>query len=252
MKKQLILFLALLLAFPAAVSAEPLPLTDNLSGTFAVPYDESDPSAGSYVFSFRYPHVDPSHPDAHLVNQFYEYLARDTEVYTIPNLSDYYAGIGQSVNVTVSYEVTCNSDRFFSVRIHRVTEAEGDDPVETWEADSFSRVDGRPGTDLTLTNLLGTLRIGETDEWLDARQTRKAQDAVLSLVWNLIRENPDGIPYYEDLTKEELGWILDPDQDFWLDETENPVFFLRPGAAADPEAGLLTFPLALSVIYDEL
>lgn len=252
MKKLLVLFLALLLVFPAAALADPLPLEEDLSGTFTVLYDEEDPAAGGYVYSFRYPHVDPAHPDAHLVNEFYEYLARDTEVYTVPNLSDYYAGIGQRVAVSVTYEVTCNTDRFFSVRIHRVMEAEGDEPAETWEADSFSRIDGRPGTDLTLTNLLGTLDVGETDEWLETRQTRKAQNAVLSLVWALIEENPQGIPYYEDLTKEELGWLLDPDQDFWLDESENPVFFLRAGAAADPEAGLLTFPLSLSAIYDEL
>ena len=77
-KKSLILLLVLLL-LPAASLADPLHLSEDLSETVTVPYDEQDPAAGSYVYSFRYPHADPADPRAYLINEFYEYLASDTK-----------------------------------------------------------------------------------------------------------------------------------------------------------------------------
>ena len=104
----------------------------------------------------------------------------------------------------------------------------------------------------SLPNILGILDPGESDDWLEERQARKACEAVRDLVWDAILENPDEIPSDPDLPKEDLELIFDPELDFWLDETGNPVFFILPGRAADEEFGLLTFPVSLEEIRDEM
>ena len=68
----------------------------------------------------------------------------------------------------------------------------------------------------------------------------------------MIRANPDQIPYDPELPEEDLELIFDPELDFWLDETGNPVFFILPGRAADPEAGLLTYSVSIEEIRDEM
>ena len=247
-------FFALLLAvlIPVVAFADPLPLVDDLTETISVLYDESDPSAGRYEYTYRYPYADPEDPTAYLVNTFFEYLIRDTKVYTVPNLSEYYAGLWLSVSVDISYEVMCNNDEYFSVRIHTLQEEEGENPVEMWDAYTFSRINGMPGNTYSLPQVLGILDAGESDDWYEERQVGKARDVGCALVWDLIVRNPNDIPYYEDLAEEDLDTIFDPELDFWLDDAGNPVFFIVPGQAADFDAGLLVFPLTLEEIDDEL
>ena len=128
MKRVLALLLAVLL--PAAAFADPLPLADDLRETVTVLYDEEDPSAGRYEYTYCYPYADPEDPTAYLVNTFFEERVRDTKVYTIPNLAEYYADMRQSVTVALSYEIMYNGDEFFSVRIRRTQEVEDEEPDE--------------------------------------------------------------------------------------------------------------------------
>ena len=45
---------------------------------------------------------------------------------------------------------------------------------------------------------------------------------------------------------------LNPEEDYYLDENGEPVFYINPGSAAPVEFGLLTFPITLEEIDDEL
>ena len=252
------LTILLLSAFSFAL-ADPLLLAPDLADTVTVVYDGNDPSAGAYVYSYRYPCADDSDPNAYRINSFYEYLVKDTLDYTIPNLSEYYAAQGQNVAVDVSYEITCNSEAFFSVLLHRTETVDGE-LSESWEGHTFSRLNGMPDSTFDLPRLLGTLEVGEHDDWLENRQTQKASEAVWNLIWETIEENKGGL-YNPEYTKEDLTFDLAPESDFYLDETGNPVFFVAvsPEAtgggfslAADPSCGLLRFPLSLEDIEDEM
>jgi len=251
MKKLLLLLALAVVLLPAAAFADSLPLAEDLAETVTVFYNGADDSSGRYEYAYRYPHADPDDPTAFRVNSYYEYLVQDTKDNTIPNLADYYSGMGESVTVRISYEITCNNNDLFSVRIH-FTEENDEEFIESWSGNTFSRTDGMPGSLYSLPNLLGILSSGESDEWLEERQAGKACDAVLMMVWDRIRENSEGIEYYPDLDRKTLEAYFDPELDFWLDESGNPVFFLLPGRIAPEEAGLLTFPVSLEDIKDEL
>lgn len=247
--KRIVLILVLVL-FASSALADPLPLLDDLAETITIPYDKNDPSAGQYVYSYRYPYADPSDPTAYRINGFYEYLVKDTRDYTVPNLSEYYAGQRQNVSVDISYEITCNNEEFFSVLIHKKENVEGVF-TESWEGNTFSRLTGMPDSTFDLPRLLGTLEVGEHDDWLENRQTLKASRAVWNLVWDIIQADPEGV-YDPGYTREYLELDFLPESDFYLDETGNPVFYIAPGLAADASLGLLLFPLSLEEIEDEM
>ena len=70
----------------------------------------------------------------------------------------------------------------------------------------------------------------------------------------MIQDNPDGLDY-GDLTEETLSYIFFPEENFYLDEDGNPVFYLQPADVfADVPEGtdLFTFPIDLEDILDEL
>ena len=249
--KCLLCWMAALLLLPSFSFADPLPLAEDLSETVTVFYNGEDETGGSYRYSYTYPYADPEDPTAYLVNTYYEYLVKDTLDYRIPNLSDYYSGIHLDVSVEISYEVTCNNEEYFSVLIHKTENVDGE-VSETWNGDTFSRKNGMPGSVCSLPNILGILDAGESDEWLENRQARKIQEIVRNLVWELILENRDGIDYDPGFPEEDLELVFDPEMDFWLDETGNPVFFILPGRIAPEEAGLLTYSVSLETIRDEI
>lgn len=244
-----VLLLFSLLALPAL--ADPLPLLEDYTAEISQPYDDGDLSAGTFVYSCRYPHADDTAPGGPEINAFYEYLLNDTLDNYIPLLQDAYEGYDSSMIVT--YTVTCNNDEYFSVLVS----TERDNPdlcLTTWEGHVFSRTKGSPGQTYTLPKVLGILSANENDEWLQNRQTEKANSIIRGMVWDMIRDNPEGLDY-GDVTEESLSYIFFPEENFFLDENGDPVFYLQPGDlfAEVPEGtGLFTFPIALEDILDEL
>lgn len=195
------------------------------------------------MYSFRYPQVDPSDPSAERINAFYQYRADDAVGFDVPMNADYYRTLDpeEDVTVRIDYQVTCNNEDFFSVLIRTV---QGD--LETWAGHTFSRKDLKPGLSVALPYLLGILDSAETDTWLQDRQTGKADSLVREMVWERLEEM--GIT--DGLEEEMLEYGFFPEEDFYLDETGNPVFYLQPGFAEDGEA--LTFPLSIEEIRDEM
>ena len=255
MKRFLALLLAALFLVPSAL-ADPLSLGEDLTDTVTVLYNGEDESGGLYRYTYRYPSaLDGDDLSAVCVNEFYRKKVQEYTSDYIPSLADYYAGQSQSVSVDVSYEVTCNNDDYFSVLIHRTETVEGE-TIESWEGNTFSRTSTIIGSVSSLPKLLGILDDGESDEWLEDRQSRKVWEALCTLVWDAICENPDGIPFYPDLQEDELEYIIDPvlslDQDFYMDAEGRLVFFILPGRAAPQEAGLITFTFTLEDRRDEL
>ena len=230
---------------------EPLPLAEDLKETLILRYDEDAPDSPAFEYSYVFPRADESDPTAYLVNEYYDYQVRDTADFTFPILADYYRDTGMPASIRITYEVTCNNDEYFSVLLKHEESFDGMTTL-IWEGHVFSRLHGVPGSTYTLPELLGFLSADENDSWLEERQTAKADALIRETVWRRIQENADGIPWYEDLTWEAFSSFFVPEEDFYLDETANPVFFLQPGAAAPESAGLLTFPLSIEEILDEM
>ena len=248
MKRFLIVLLAFLL-ISLQVMAEPLPLLEDYAEDIVEPYDENDPSAGVFSYSYRYPHVDETADGGTGINVFYLDLIDYELGFTVPIIQDAFEGSDSTTVIT--YTITCNNDDCFSVLI-RKEENNPDVSRVYWTGNVFLRSSGDTGYTSTLPQLLGILAADENDVWLQDRQTAKADALVREMVWDMIESNLSGIDYDAGFTEEELSAVFFPEEDFYMDETGNPVFFLQPGVAAPEDAGLLTFPIPLEDILDEL
>ena len=244
-----IVFIAVLLLF-SGVEATPLKQAEDYSGRLLIPYDSTDPAAGSFTFSWRYPCIDESEPDANIVNGFYLEQV-DMDETNMRFFADGYADTGIDVIKDVSYAVTCNNDFFFSVLIVQDL-AVGDRHRMIWSGNTFSRENGEVGAAFDLPRLLGILEGAEQDDYMIDRQAEKAADIVLEIIMDRIFENPDNIDYFDEITFDYLKDSLSPQEDFFLDENGDPVFFVAPGTIADESLGYIVFPIPLEDIADEL
>ena len=227
----------------AEALADPLGRTEDLAAEVRVTLNDQ----AEYIYDYAYPQVDPQDPSAELINSFYRYLADDAVGFEIPMNADYYRGQGvqEDVRVEIRYQITCNNDDFFGVLIH-TTQGE----FESWAGHTFSRKNLKPGSSVALPYLLGLLDSGENDTWLENRQTAKADALVRGMVWDRLNEQED-LALREDLEEESLDFGFFPEEDFYLDESGNPVFYLQPGFAED-STRLITFPISLEEILDEM
>ena len=267
MKKLLYPLLSVLLVFVLAsgVMAEPLSLGQDYTDVITVFYNDSDASDGWYVYSYRYPHAlvpeneSESNLSAASVNRYYEKKIQEFTVDYIPNQADYFASQHQDVSVEVTYDITCNNNDYFSVLIHKVEEVDGE-TEETWEGNTFARSSAMIGSLTSLPKLLGILDAGESDEWVEDRQTNKIWEIVCKLVWNMIRENPDGLDYDPCLTEDDIRLIITPeyslDHDFYINENGDVVFFILSREILTEEAaeetGIVTFRITLEELDDEM
>ena len=246
MIKRIPALLLVLILFAASAAADPLQMKDDLSGSHSVPFDENDPSAGTFAYSYTYPQVDEEAEGGAAINAFFANLVEYLESFTIPAKS-----MVEDSSTVITFTVTCNNDDYFSVLVKE----EKTTPEKTrvhWEGYVFSRKHPDPGSKYTLPKLLGILEAQENEEWIQEHQNEKANEAVCSLVWDMIQDNEQEIPFYSDYTEEYLAEDLNPEEDYYLDEDGEPVFYINPGIAAPQECGLLTFPLTLEEIDDEL
>ena len=244
MKKAFPLLLILML-FTVAALADPLALQEDLFSSISEPCDADNPSAGTFVFTYRFPRVNGGDVYGDAINAFFLERAEYLEDFTIPMYR------GENSATEWSYTVTCNNGEYFSVLLKREKITEDGTSVK-WEACVFSRKNPDPGSSFTLPKLLNILDADENEEWIQEHQNEKANEAVRTLVWDLMEENEAGIEYWPDFTEEDLVSEFNPEEDYYLDENGEPVFFILPGSAAPEEFGLLTFPITLEEIDDEL
>ena len=247
MRKFLSILLGCLL-FVVAAQAEPLPLGADLAGEAVRPLGDTE-NGPRYIYRYAYPQITGEDPSAALINQFYAYLVSDALDFEVPMMADYYAGIRPEadIQVQISYSVKCNNDDYFSVLL----KTEGDDFL-TFKGHTFSRKDLKPGSSVALPYLLGILATNESDTWLQERQTAKADDLVRTLIWEDLQARREELQIFPDVDRELFDVLFYPEEDFYLDETGNPVFYLEPGTVSDMKNGLLEFPISLWEIMDEM
>ena len=245
--KRILSFLLVFLMLGSCALADPLTLLDDYSEQFEDTYE-----GGTFTCSYRYPHVDDTQEGGGEINAFYEYLLSDTLTNYVPMLQDAYEG--EDASITVDYTVTCNNDDFFSVLV-KTEKVNPDQSMVYWEGHVFSRKASLGDATFTLPRYLGLLETAESDTWLQDRQTGKADELIREMVWEMIEDNDAGIEYRDGFDEEALSRVFFPEEDFFLDENGEPVFFLQPGDVYDevPEgAGPVLFPISLEDIRDEM
>lgn len=249
MKKLVLLVVCLMLASSAL--ADPLPLADGLSGVACYPEGSTEANA-AYIYRYAYPLVAAEDEVSLMINDFYAYMVDDALGFAAPMAAEDVSG-GIQAHTTITSEVTCNNNAYFSVKI--VNESfMGAADSHVISGHVFARQGDKAGTVVALPYLLGILSADETDSWMLDRQTAKADDMVRGLVWDVIQDQlSDGaVEYYDDLTYEIFEANFYPEEDFYLDADGNPVFFLQEGTVAPVSTGVLYFPFTLEELLDEI
>lgn len=252
MYRLLILLLTLSL-LPLACTAEALPVfADDLTGMYVWPQDAS-PEEATYVYRYCYPQLLGDSSVALLFNDVYQYLASDALAFECPMYApDHPAELGQK-QVSISYEIVHQSDTLLSIRLEK-TVTVGSRVTQSVSGNTFSLTGTQAGTITSLPYLLGLVEVGETDEWLIDRQITKLDECVRELVWERIQKDmrhPDSA-IYDDLTYDEFSWSFYPEQDFYLDEQGNLVFFIQQNFIAPPEAGQFFYTISVDELLDEI
>ena len=143
MKKTILILLILCLVTVTATAA-PLPVPDDYTDEIIQFINEDDPSAGRFVYSYRYPHVDEEAEGGAEINAFFEDLI---------SLSEFESSFNPGTT-TITYTITCNNDDYFSVLVRTVRASE-EQSTEKWDGHVFSRKNGSPDQTWTLPRLLG-------------------------------------------------------------------------------------------------
>ena len=243
-----LVFVILLAVFPA-VSAAPLEISGTLEGTACWP-DGTDETTASYLYRYSYPLLGGEDEVSLMINDFYRYAVSDAIAFTVPINGGMLSDTGVQCSTDIKGEVTCNNDDFFSVCVHVVSDY-GTSPITVVSGHTFARKGAKAGSAISLPRLLGILEDEEADEWMKDRQTNKANELVWGMIWDELQRR-SGLSLYEDLTYEDFQFCFYPEEDFYLDGSGNPVFFIQAGAVADMEDGILLFPFLLEDILDEL
>lgn len=236
MHQRLIVLLLCLLT--ASALAEPLSLTDDLMGDECYPAGAT-PETAHFVYHYQYPQIAGDDEVAQLINNVYETIRGEVVDFTAPILFDELTLPSRS-SITVSYTITCNSDDYFSVFFATKNDLDGY-AFTVYSAQVFSRHGGKAGQATALPYLLGILTPGETDTWLQERQTAKAD----ACIRRMILDSPN-LP--SSIDQDYLDYAFYPEEDFYMDAAGALVFFLQP----DDDHPLLIFPFTLDEILDEL
>ncbi len=245
-----ILTAALLL--PLTAKAEALTFAEDLTGTYVYPADVPEAEA-LYVYRYCYPQLAGDGDAAQVFNTTYAYTADDALAFEAPMIASGLDPDGPAMLVDITYEITCQTEDFLSVKIVKVVTS-GEDISTVISGHVFALTGSRAGEIISLPYFLGILDHDETDEWYKERQTQKADSCVRDLVFAQLEEMADEglVPLYEGLLFEELEACFYPEEDFYLDAQGDPVFFLQENAVAEAEAGVLLFPITLDELLDEI
>lgn len=252
MKKLIFLLAALALlaaCFPAL--AQEVVFADDLSGVYCYPEDADETSA-RYVYRYCYPQLAGESDMTTAFNETYQYTVSDMLAFEAPMQATEVREGSQKI-VDVSYEITCMTDEYLSVRITKTVTL--DDSVSSVISGHVFCLTGEDaGTITSLPYMLGLLKDSDTDEWLLDRQTAKADKCVRGMIWEMIEEQmlrgDAGI--YPDMTQEEFEAGFYPEEDFYLNDRGDFVFFLQQGSIADEEQGVLLYTITLEELLDEL
>ncbi|MBR4082123.1 MAG: hypothetical protein IKK21_10100 [Clostridia bacterium] len=249
MKKLLAL---VLIACMLPLSTLAVELGEDVTGTVCWP-EGTDETTAVYVYRYAYPTVAGEDDIAGLINENFAYMIEDALAFKVPMTGETLESTDVQAYTNELSRITCNNDEYLSVLV--VSEAFlGAAAQEVYYGYTFSLTGLRAGQVTSLPRLLGILKDDEEDTWMQERQTRKANELVWGLVWGIIEEQQrEGLITFDpDLSFEMLQQDFYPEQDFYLDENGNPVFFIQAATIASAADGVLTFPFTVEELLDEL
>ncbi len=252
MFRMLILLLALSLLPITGVAEMPFTFAEDLTGVYTWPEDASE-SEASYVYRFTYPQLVGEEGLALTINEVFRYEASYALDFDCSmNGSSHPAEEGQ-MQVDVNYDIVHQSAEYLSVRIDKTVDVAGQS-VQVTKAFTFALTGPKAGAVTSLPYLTGQLKQDETDEWLVERQTEKVDVCAREMVWELITRDmaKDGSVIYEDMSFEDFQWNFYPEEDFFLNDDGDLVFFLQEGSIAPAEAGILLYTITMEDMLDEL
>lgn len=252
MLRLLTLLLMLTLLIPAGMAEAPLALSDDLCGVYTWP--EGAPEAeASYVYRYTYPQLSGEGDIALTINNVFDYEASDALGFECPMIGSGHPAEEGQMRVEITYEIVHTSNKALSVRTDKVMTV-GDTRSHIVKGYTFSLTGSRAGTVTSLPYLLGIVQDAETDEWLIDRQIAKAEDCAREMVWALVEQEmkKDGSLIYEDMTLEEFAWGFFPEEDFFLDDKGDFVFYVQENVIAPQEAGPFFFTIPLDELMDEI
>ncbi len=251
MKKSIsfLVILALMIAvMTLPASAQPLALAQPLAGEAAYP-DGSTVDNAKFLLTYAYPQIVPETDADNHINTYYQEVQSELLQATDTILIDQDVG-GMDAEISaymhVSYQVTANTDDFFSVVLSQ-EEFMGVAEAQTIAANVFARTGDNAGGLVTLPVVLG---ISDEDELFATNLI----DTAYRLVWDIIVEQMQTgtVEYFEELIQENLFAEFYPESDFYLDDQGNIVFFVQPSTIASGAAGLLTFPFSPAELISEM
>lgn len=252
MIRLLLLLLTLALLPLPAMAEAPFTFADDITGMYTWPEGASEAEA-SYVYRYTYPQIAGDSTLAMNINEVFRYDAADALAFECPMYaSDHPAELGQ-MQVELTYEITHLSSEALSVRIDK-TVTVGESVSRTVKAYTFKLTGALAGTVTSLPYLLELVTDNSADEWLIDRQIAKADACVRDMVWVMIEDDmdkPDSL-IEPDRAEEEFEYGFYPEEDFFLDEEGNFVFFIQEGVIAPFEAGQFFYTITLEDLLDEL
>lgn len=246
-----LLAVLLALVLPVAALAEAFTLGPALEGVICWP-DGTTEADARYVYRYSYPTVEGVGELPNMINGTYTYLVEDALAFTVPINAESLEPSDIQASTTITHEITCYDSQYLSVKL-TTTSFLGASAVTIMTGHTYALTGAKAGTVVSLPYLLGILDMDEEDEWLKNRQTQKADACVRGLVWEIIQEQmADGAAYDPDLDEELLAAVFYPEEDFYLDQYGNPVFFLQEATIAPASEGILLFPFTMEELLDEI
>ena len=236
----------------SALSEESLTFAEPLTGVYTWPEGSSE-AAANYVYRYTYPQLSGESDVAIAFNNIFQYEVSDALGFECPMLGSIHPADAPQMQVSIACTITHMGPEYLSVRIDKQV-VTGDQISNIIKAYTFTLTGQRAGTVTSLPYMLGLLKDGENDEWYINRQIDKADTCTRDMVWQLISQNMESADstIYEDMTVEEFEAIFYPEEDFYLDESGNFVFFLQENAIAPADAGQFFYTLTLDEILDEI
>ena len=137
------------------------------------------------------------------------------------------------------------SPRYVSLELISLVQGGGGEH-ERLSAVTFARDGLYTGKQLNLSQILGL----EQEEGGES----VAKQMVFDLLWQMIEtemQNPDN-DYPDGLSRTDLEQVFSPEEDFYLDENGNIVFFIQAGEIAGDIAGILRFPFSSAELLSEM
>ena len=254
MKRYWMILLALLMLLNTTALAQESAVTvvGENAGEVYLP-EGSDEQTARYIYRYSYPRVEETNEVTQMINDFYTYLVDDAMNFAVPMAYESLEENDVQAYTSITSEVTCITGEYFGVLV--TTESfMGAETSQIIAGHTFALTGNKAGTCISLPYLLKLLADNESDTWMQDRATANADKLVYDLVWDIIEQQRAAgtVAYYDDLTREELEAQFYPEEDFYLDENGNPVFYVQASYLASSAEGVLLFPFTVEELLDEL